>query len=132
MVVVLPEGGTEEGGAGAGNGFDFVAAGADVRHDLIGGETVEVGVAVGVAHDLVARVGQGLYRLRILLHPVPHHEEGDLYVVLVEDVDEGLGVLVAPGECYNTVPAPQGIAGAGTVCVWRLFDYPAFCSSSHR
>ena len=53
-------------------------------------------VVVGVAHDLVARVVQGLHRLRVLLRPVPHAEEGGLHVVPGQDVDEGLGVLVAP------------------------------------
>ena len=117
MVVVLPKRRPEEGGADTGDGLDLIVAGVDIGDDLIGGEGVEVGVVVGVAHDLVAGVGQGLHRLGVFIHPLSHHEEGGLDVVLVKDVDEVLGVLVAPGECYHTVLAPQGIEGAGTVCV---------------
>lgn len=97
MVVVLSEGRAEEGGADPGDGLDLVAAGIHVVDDLLGGEGVEVGVGVGVAHDLVAGVGQGPDGVRGFLHPLAHHEEGGLDVVVVQDVDEGLGVLIAPG-----------------------------------
>ena len=117
MVIVLPKGRPEEGGADTGDGLDLIVAGVDVGDDLIGGEGVEVGVVVGVAHDLVAGVGQGLHRLGVFVHPLAHHEKGGLDIVLVKDVDEVLGVLVAPGECYDTVLAPQGAAGAGTAWV---------------
>ena len=43
------------------------------------------------------RVVEGLHRLRVFIDPVPHHEEGGFYLVAVQDVDELLGVLVAPG-----------------------------------
>ena len=111
MVVVLPEGRPEEGGAHTGDSLNLIVAGVDVGDDLVGGEGVEVGVVVGVSHDLVACVGQGLHRLGVFVYPLSHHEEGGLDVVLVKDVNEVLGVLVAPGECYHTVLAPQGFPG---------------------
>lgn len=57
VVIVLPKGRPEEGGADTGDGLDLIVAGVDVGDDLVGGEGVEVGVVVGVAHDLVAGVG---------------------------------------------------------------------------
>ena len=56
-----------------------------------------MGVIVGVVHHLMPRVVEGLHRLRVFIDPVPHHEEGGFYLVAVQDVDELLGVLVAPG-----------------------------------
>lgn len=97
MVVILAEGRPEEGGPAAGDGLDLVVAGVEVCHDLVGGEGVEVGVVVGVAHHLMARLGQGPDGVGVFLHPLPHHEKGHLHVVAVKNVDEGLGILVAPG-----------------------------------
>ena len=48
-----------------------------------------------MVHHLVAGVVECLDGLRVFVHPVPHHEEGGLYVVFSQDVDELLGVLVA-------------------------------------
>ncbi len=56
-----------------------------------------MGVGVGVVHDLVPRVMEGFDGFGVLIHPCPHHEEGGLYLILIQDVDELLGVLVAPG-----------------------------------
>ena len=97
MVIVLPIGRPEEGGPHPGDGLDLVVAGVEIVDDLLGREGVEVVVVVGVTHHLVAGVGQGFYRLGVFFHPVPHHEKGGLHVVLVQDVDEFLGVLIAPG-----------------------------------
>ena len=54
-------------------------------------------MAVGMVHNFVARIVQGLHRFRIFLSPVAHKEEGGVYAVSVQNVDEGLGVLIAPG-----------------------------------
>ena len=96
VVVILPERRAEERGALAGDLLDLIVAGVDVLHNLICGEGIEVGVVVGVPHHLVAGICQGLDGLGVLIHPLPHHKEGDFHVVLVKDVDEGLGVFVAP------------------------------------
>ena len=84
-------------GAHAGDGLNFVVAGLHIGDDRLAGELRHVGVGVGVVHHLVAGVVEGLDGLRVFVHPVPHHEEGGLYVVFSKDVDELLGVLVAPG-----------------------------------
>ena len=97
VVVILPIGGPDEGGANTGDRLDLVVAGVDVGNDLVPAELGHVGVGVGVVHDLVACVVEGLYRLGVFVHPLPHHEEGGLDVILGQDVDELLGVLVAPG-----------------------------------
>ena len=96
VVVILPERRAEERGALAGDLLNLIVAGVDVLHNLICGEGIEVGVVVGVPHHLVAGIRQGLDGLGVLIHPLPHHKEGDFHVVLVKDVDEGLGVFVAP------------------------------------
>ena len=97
MVVVLPVGTADQRGRDACNGLHLVVARRHIRHDLVGGEAVVVVVVVGVVHHLHARVSQGLHGLRVLIHPVPYQEEGGLHIVLAENVDEHLGVLVAPG-----------------------------------
>ena len=81
MVVVLPIGGAEEGGPHPGDGLDLVAAGGEVGGDLLGGEGVvkwswwsEWLITSWPAS------GEGFYRFRVFLHPVPHHEEGGLDV----------------------------------------------------
>ena len=84
-------------GPHAGDGLDLVVAGVQVGHDLLHRQLGVVGVGVGVVHHLMPRVVEGLHRLRVFIDPVPHHEEGGFYLVAVQDVDELLGVLVAPG-----------------------------------
>lgn len=96
VVVVFAVGRADEGGAHAGDGLNFVVAGLHIGDDLLPGEFGHMGVGVGVVHHLMARIGEGLYRFRVFVHPVAYHEEGGLYVVLGQDVDEHLGVLVAP------------------------------------
>lgn len=97
MVIILPEGGTEQGGAAAGDVFDLITAGIHIGSNLLGGEGVEVGVVVGVAHDLMPCVGKGLHGLRVFVHPLAYHEECGFDAVTVQDVDEGLSVFVPPG-----------------------------------
>ena len=45
----------------------------------------------------MARVVEGLHRLWVFVRPVPHHKESGLHLIAAQDVDELLGVLVAPG-----------------------------------
>ena len=96
MVVVLAVGTADEAGGHTGDGGDLLVAGGDVRHHLIGGEGVVVVVVEGVVHDLMPGVVEGLHGLRVLIHPVTHHEEGGLDVVFAQNVNEHLSVLVAP------------------------------------
>ena len=97
MVVILPVGAADEGGAHAGDGLDLVVAGLHIGHDLLGGQAVVVGMGIGVVHDLMARVVKGLHRLGIFVHPVPHHKKGGFDLILTQNVDELLGILVTPG-----------------------------------
>ena len=96
MVVVLAVGAADQRGGHAGDGGDLLVAGGDVGNDLLGGEGVVVVVVVGVVLYLVACVVEGFHGFRILFHPVPHHEKGGFYIVLRQNVDELLGILVAP------------------------------------
>ena len=38
---------------------------------------------------------------RVFVHPLAHHEKGDLDPVVVQDIDEGLGIFIPPSsiEC---------------------------------
>ncbi len=95
-VVIIAVGQADQGGPDAGDLFDLVIAGVQVGHHLIGGELRVMGVGIGVVHHLVARVGEGLHRFGVLIHPLAHHEKGGGDVVLPQNIDELLGVLVAP------------------------------------
>ena len=86
-VVIIAVGQADQGGPDAGDLFDLVIAGVQVGHHLIGGELRVVGVGVG----------EGLHRFGVLIHPLAHHEKGGGDVVLPQNIDELLGVLVAPG-----------------------------------
>ena len=97
VVVIIPIGQADQGGPDAGDRLDLVVAGVQVGGHLVGGQLGVVGVGVGVVHHLVARVVEGLHRFGVFIHPFPHHEEGGRDLVLAENVDELLGVLVAPG-----------------------------------
>jgi len=97
VVVIFAVRAAEQRGTDAGDGLDLVVGRVDVGGDILGGELGKVGVIVGMVHDLVARVGDGLYGLRVFIHPCADHKEGGLHSVLVEDVDERLGILIPPG-----------------------------------
>ena len=97
MVVVLPVGAADQGGPHAGDGFDLVVAGRHVGNDLLGGQAVVVGVGVGVVHNLMTSVVEGLHRLRVFVHPVPHHKKGGFDLILAQNVDQLLGILIPPG-----------------------------------
>ena len=101
MVVILAVGAADQCGAASGDGFDFIAALLNIRHDLGGGQAVVMIVVSGMAHDLVACVMQRLHRFRILIHPVAHHEEGGLDVVLRQNFDKVLRILIAPRRCKS-------------------------------
>ena len=62
----------------------------------ISGEPVKVVVVIGVIHHLHSRIPQGLHGFRVFIHPVPHHEKSSLHVILRQNVDQMLGILVAP------------------------------------
>ena len=96
VVVVLAVGAADQRGSHASGGADAFIAGGDVVDDLLGCQTVVVVVMVGVAHDLMARVMEGLDGVGVFFRPVAYDEEGGLYVVFLQNVDERLGVLVAP------------------------------------
>lgn len=53
-------------------------------------------MGIGMIHHLMAGVVEGLYRLRIFVYPLANHKKGGGNLVLFQDVDELLGVLVAP------------------------------------
>ena len=95
-VVVLSVGAAKQRRPRAGDGFDLIGAGVDLRLDLLGAELRHVRVRARVVHDLVARVRERLDRLRIFVHPLADDEKRRVYVVFAEDVDECLCVLVAP------------------------------------
>lgn len=105
MVVVFAVGTADQGGGDACYGLYLIVAGGDIGDDLVGGEGVVVVVVVRVVHDLHTCLMQRLDGLGIFIHPIPHQEEGGLDLVLMQDIDENLGVLVAPG----------GIEGDGAV-----------------
>lgn len=96
FIVVVAVGQPDQGGAHPGDRLDLVVAGVQVGGHLVGGELGVVGVGVGVVHHLVARVVEGLHRLREFIHPLPHHKEGGRDLVLSQNVDQLLGVLIAP------------------------------------
>lgn len=96
VVIILAVGAADQRGRHTGDGTDALIAGGDVRRDLLCRQAVVVVVVVGVTHHLVPCIMQRLHRLRVLFRPVAHHEECGFDMVLLQNVDEGLGILVAP------------------------------------
>ena len=96
MIVILTVRTADQRGAAAGDRFDLAAAFLNIRHDLGSGKAVIVIVMGGVAHDLMPCIVEGLDRFGIFIYPVPHHKKSGFYVILCQNVDEVLGVLVAP------------------------------------
>ena len=96
-VVIVPIGEAHQGGTHAGDGLDLIVAGVEVGHHLLGGELGVVGVGVRVVHHLVSGLMERQDGLGIPLRPVSHHEEGGCDSIVRQDIDELLGVLVAPG-----------------------------------
>lgn len=97
VVVIVAVGQADQGGPPAGDRLNFVVAGVQVGHHLVGRELGVVGVSIGVIHYLVACVVKSFYRFRIFIHPLAHHKESGRDLVLTQDVNQLLGILVAPG-----------------------------------
>ena len=96
MIVILAVGAADQRGTAAGDGFDLVAAGFDVRDDLGGTQAVIVVVMVGMAHDLVPCVMQRFHGFRVLIHPVAHHEKSGFHVVFCQNINQMLRILISP------------------------------------
>ena len=110
MIVILAVGAADQRGTAAGDGFDLVAAGFDVRDDLGGTQAVIVVVMVGMAHDLVPCIVQCFHGFRVLIHPVTHHEKGGFHVVFRQNINQKLCILIPP----------RGVEGDGAQPVLAL------------
>lgn len=97
VVVIFSIGRADQGGAHAGDRLNLVVTRLHVGDDLLLGELGHMGMGIGVVHDLVSGVVEGLDGFRVFVHPLPHHEKGGFDLILAQDVDEHLGVLVSPG-----------------------------------
>lgn len=97
MVVVLAERAADERRADAGERLDLVAAGVHVRDDLVGSQGIVVVVRVGMVHQLVAALDDGLGLLGVLVRPVADNEKGTLHAVVREHIKDLLRVVRPPG-----------------------------------
>ena len=97
VVVVLAVGAAEQGGTYSRDRLDLIVAGVQVRGDLLHAQPAEMCVIVGVAHDLMPRIMQCPNGFRIFIRPLPHHKEGGRYLIPIQNVDDLLGIFVAPG-----------------------------------
>ena len=82
VVVVLAERTADQRRADAGERLDLVVAGVHVRDDLVGGQGIVVVVRVGVVHQLIAALDDGLRLFGILVRPVADNEESTLHAVV--------------------------------------------------
>lgn len=96
VVVVVAVGRADQGGAHAGDRLHLVVTGVQVGYNLVGGQLGIVIMGVGVVHDLMSRLMERQHGFRVLLRPLAHHKERGLDVVLPQNINELLGVLVAP------------------------------------
>lgn len=96
-IVIVAIGQAHQGRTHTGDGLDLVIAGGQISGDLLSGELGIVGMGVGVVHDLVAGVVQGFHRLGVFVHPVADDEKCGRDLIFFQNVDELLGVLIAPG-----------------------------------
>ena len=96
VVVIFPVGRAEQRGPHAAHRLNGVAACRHVRHNLVGGELVVVVVMGAVTHHLMPRLMQRHHRLRVLLHPVPHHKKRGLNIVSGQNINQRLRVLIPP------------------------------------
>ncbi len=97
MVVVLAERTADERRAGAGERRDLIVAGIYVRDDLVGSQGIVVVVRIGMVHQLVAALNDGLGLLGVLVRPVADHEKGRLDAVVREYIKDLLRVVRPPG-----------------------------------
>ena len=72
VVVILAERAADERRADAGQRLDLIVAGVHVCDDLVGGEGIIMIMRVGVVHELIAAVHDGLGLFGILIRPVAH------------------------------------------------------------
>ena len=121
VVVIFSIGRADKSRANTGDSFDLIVAGLHIGHDFLRGELGEMGVGVGVIHHLMSGIGQSLDRVGVFVHPVAHHKERGLHVILPQNVDELLGVFVPPGErkiaADGTFKVGSGIVPSGGI-VW--------------
>lgn len=75
MVVILAERAADERRADAGQRLDLIVAGVHVCDDLVGGEGIIMIMRVGVVHELIAAVHDGLGLFGILIRPVAHDKK---------------------------------------------------------
>ena len=103
MVVILAERAADERRADAGQRLDLIVAGVHVCDDLVGGEGIIMIMRVGVVHELIAAVHDGLGLFGILIRPIAHHKKCTGDAVFLEHVEYPLRV----------VRAPRGVKGDG-------------------
>lgn len=109
MIVIFPIWAADQRRAHSGDRFDLVVAGVDIGNDLLGGQTVIVGVVVAVVHDLVSRLVERAHRFRVLIHPFADYEKSCFDTVTGQYVNQLLGVLVTPGGCDFAVHLCYGL-----------------------
>ena len=97
MVVVLAERTADERRADAGERRDLIVAGIYVRDDLVGSQGIVVVVRIGMVHQLVAALNDGLGLLGVLVRPVADNEKGTLHAVVREHIKDLLCVVRPPG-----------------------------------
>ena len=101
MVVILAERAADERRADAGERLDLIVAGVYVRDDLVGSQGIVVVVRIGMVHQLVAALNDGLGLLGVLVRPVADNEKGTLHAVVREHIKDLLRVVRTPGRRQN-------------------------------
>ena len=97
VVVILAERAADERRADAGERRDLIVAGIYVRDDLVGSQGIVVVVRIGMVHQLVAALNDGLGLLGVLVRPVADNEKGTLHAVVREHIKDLLCVVRPPG-----------------------------------
>ena len=97
MVVILAERTADQRRPNAGQRFDLIVAGVDIGDDLLRRKRIVVVVRVGMVHQFVAALDDGLGLLRILIRPVADDEEGAFHTVVREYIENFLRVVRTPG-----------------------------------
>lgn len=60
MVIILPVGAAKQGGPHPGHLLNLIITGIQILCDLLRAQAVEMGMVIGMAHNLVPRVMQRL------------------------------------------------------------------------
>lgn len=97
IVIIVAVGQPDQSGTDPGDCFNFVIAGVQIGYYLIGGQLGIVGVGVGMIHDLMAGIVEGLDGFGIFVYPFSDHEKCGRYLIFAQNINELLGVFVAPG-----------------------------------